>query len=723
MDAERLAQTRLEGERIARRDADRLLGEVTNERNQANLARQEADQSAAEAKAVVTFVVDDVLGAAAPSKTHGKAVSVLDSLANADRALEGKFANEPRVEASVRQSLAKVYQELGEYEKAEAHASKCLALREKALGPEHEGTLSAMHTLGWSYYLLGKLEKYEQAEALYRRTLEICRRTHGDDHELTFDAMEGLASILGRRGKFGDAVTLKLRVLGARKRTKGPADPETLLAMNNLAVAYLDVGQLKEAEPLLRAVAETRVKLQPDDPDTLIVMSNYASLLSRLSRAQEADDWATRSMDAHLRVLKFGHPSTQRAIAMVTATKNALGRFGEALATIDRAIEQAKREFGPEDPKTIGFVSVRVGVLRMLGDVTGAGSNAEEVLAVRERKSTPEAPEVLAALASLADIRRHERATGEATKLFVRLRDGARRALDASKGKNPDSATHYNLVGELVWAERLARTLGQPGRSDRSMFPPGVRGGPPRIDAPYQLSSPVADGRIERGEYSDSDGFSFDFAHDPNPAGSYLGVGAGLSVQNVKEPADLSVQMHAVHTSAALFLAFRVRDQSVIADPNSPPWENDCIEVFLDGDNVANDWTPAMNSGNGEGFMVTSDALGKPGGPRWKVCTGRVADGYVIEFAIPLDMIDTHDGPGFKPAATGSELRMNVDLLDFDEVNRKTSSYGLLWCEDRRNWSLTHGGEDFWSAALRLTPATAPEGAPPVLPADVIAPP
>jgi hypothetical protein len=79
----------------------------------------------------------------------------------------------------------------------------------------------------------------------------------------------------------------------------------------------------------------------------------------------------------------------------------------------------------------------------------------------------------------------------------------------------------------------------------------------------------------------------------------------------------------------------------------------------------------------------------------------------VIEFEIPLDLIDTQDGPGFRPATTGSELRMNISILDYDEPANKLASYGVLWAEDRK-WSLQHGGEDYWAAALRLTPAPAP---------------
>jgi hypothetical protein len=92
------------------------------------------------------------------------------------------------------------------------------------------------------------------------------------------------------------------------------------------------------------------------------------------------------------------------------------------------------------------------------------------------------------------------------------------------------------------------------------------------------------------------------------------------------------------------------------------------------------------------------------GETRWKVGTARTSDGYVIEFEIPLDLIDTQDGPGFRPAATGSELRMNAAIADFDEANAKRRFHGMLWAEDRL-WSPLLGGEDFWPVALRLVPA------------------
>jgi hypothetical protein len=126
-----------------------------------------------------------------------------------------------------------------------------------------------MNTLGYSHYLLGQRDKYEPAEALYRRMLETCRRTRNDDDELTLDAMCGLASILGRWAQLEDAATdlaailrrraqldeaakLQQHVLDVRRRTKGPEDPETLTALNNQAIALMNLGKRRDAEPLLR---------------------------------------------------------------------------------------------------------------------------------------------------------------------------------------------------------------------------------------------------------------------------------------------------------------------------------------------------------------------------------------------------------------------------------------------------------------------------------------
>src|SRR5262249_21755347 len=162
---------------------------------------------------------------------------------------------------------------------------------------------------------------------------------------------------------------------------KGPKDPETLTARNNQAFALMNLGKWQEAEPLLREIVLANVKDKPDDLDTLGYMGTYTWLLSTLSRIGEAAGWAVRSMDAHLRVLKLKHPMTQGAVRRAIVLKSADQKLDEALGIADRALEQARREFGPDDLTTMTYLDLRVGVLRRLGDLERAGTSAAEVLA------------------------------------------------------------------------------------------------------------------------------------------------------------------------------------------------------------------------------------------------------------------------------------------------------------------------------------------------------
>jgi hypothetical protein len=221
------------------------------------------------------------------------------------------------------------------------------------------------------------------------------------------------------------------------------------------------------------------------------------------------------------------------------------------------------------------------------------------------------------------------------------------------------------------------------------------------IEAPFRAVSPVADGRIAPGEYGP--GVEATFDGDTNPGRLWAG-----DKSRSKAPDDLSVRVHAAHTDRSLFLAFQVRDQFVDVSERyaRTPWLNDFVDVFINGDHVANDIPP----GNREGFQLIADAGGHQQtiardftNRDWKVGTSRTADGYIIELEIPLALIDTRDGPEYAPATSGSELLVNFGFKDKDAAG---SAYGIFWAEDPA-LSPHFGGEEFWTVGLRLVPKPA----------------
>src|SRR5262249_11542875 len=153
-------------------------------------------------------------------------------------------------------------------------------------------------------------------------------------------------------------------------------------------------------------VVQAELKSEPDHPNTINTLRTYASLLGELRRNGEAADWALRSMEAHLRVLKFQHPQTQQAILLAIGTRYLDHKYEEALRITDRMLEQARRELGPDNSWMLGLMSRRVGLLNLLGNLAGAGSAAGEVMEARTRKLGPEDGQTLSALADYALIRR-----------------------------------------------------------------------------------------------------------------------------------------------------------------------------------------------------------------------------------------------------------------------------------------------------------------------------
>jgi serine/threonine protein kinase len=86
--------------------------------------------------------------------------------------------------------------------------------------PEAEESVRA--TLGETYYKLGR---YAEAEPQWRRVLQWRRDRYGEDHPETLTAVNNLALVLKDRGQRGEAEPLLRQNLGACRRVWGPDHP------------------------------------------------------------------------------------------------------------------------------------------------------------------------------------------------------------------------------------------------------------------------------------------------------------------------------------------------------------------------------------------------------------------------------------------------------------------------------------------------------------------
>jgi tetratricopeptide (TPR) repeat protein len=602
-----------------------------------------------------------MIGAASPSRTQGKMPTVDKVLAQADENIGQRFGDRPLIEASIRKALGQAYMELGQYDKAEGHARRAFELRRTHLGPDRVDTIAAQNTLGWVLFWQATFRgRVEEFSILPAEVLATARKVLRPEDEETLRAMHLLSYSLKYQGKFHEARALAEELLPLYERVLGPEDPTTLMVMNHLAWLCSVTGDPEKGRQLGEESLTIQLRAEPDSPTTAYMATSLYWIYSSLGQFDRALEMMRRAMDISVPVLGLGQRFTQIAVWRYSRDALIWGiNFERARKDLEAVLDRSRHETGP-GAKLASCVTATglAQLLREHGRYDDARSLLEETLAVAHRLRT-ELPK-----------------------------------------PDPDIEKFGTLARCLLrrW----------PG------FAPGMRAAdrPPApftIEAPFRAVSPVADGRIGPDEYGPVIEARFD--DDVNP-----GLFSAESKSRIKTPDDLSVEIRTAYTEGALFLAFRVHDQfvDVGAQDALAPWLNDCVAVFINGDHAANDFPPQFfhpgTPGTREGFQLIADAAGHQltdardfANADWRVGTSRTRDGYIIEFEIPLALIDTKDGPAYVPAAGGSELLVNFSSTDNDAPVSEQTDHAIFWVEDP-NLSQYEGGEDFWPVSLRLVP-------------------
>jgi serine/threonine-protein kinase len=200
--------------------------------------------------------------------------------------VEKSFADQPLIEARLRQTLGLSFGYLGEWRTAAAQCEAARALFARHLGPGHPDTLTSMNNLANSYAALGR---HADALQLREQTLTLLKARLGPGHPNTLMTMNNLAIGYAALGRHADASRLLEQTLALRKLRLGPGHPDTLTSMNNLANSYAALGRHADALQLReQTLALRKARLGPGHPDTLASMRGVAASLVALGRGAEA---------------------------------------------------------------------------------------------------------------------------------------------------------------------------------------------------------------------------------------------------------------------------------------------------------------------------------------------------------------------------------------------------------------------------------------------------
>ncbi|HEY7818867.1 MAG TPA: serine/threonine-protein kinase, partial [Vicinamibacteria bacterium] len=170
-----------------------------------------ASRAEQEARAVNEFLQSDLLAQASayeqarPDTRVDPDLKVRTALDRAAARIEGKFASQPIVEASIRQTIGRTYMELGLYAEAGPHLERAMLLRQSELGETSNDTLSSMSSVAQLHVLQGERPI---AEALYVKVRDNRTRLLGKEHPDTLRTGSDLGQVYQLEGKYAEAASL-----------------------------------------------------------------------------------------------------------------------------------------------------------------------------------------------------------------------------------------------------------------------------------------------------------------------------------------------------------------------------------------------------------------------------------------------------------------------------------------------------------------------------------
>jgi len=380
------------------------LRRITRERDRANRQQAVAD-------AVNSFLQNDLLaqaGASAQAGPNAKPdpdLKVRTALDRAAERIEGKFAKQPDVEASIRDTMGSTYLDLGLYPEARKQLQRALELRRHVLGLQDPKTLKTMTNLGGVAFQQGK---YAEAEALDSQALDTQRRALGPEHPDTLASMNSLAVVYDEEGKYAQAEALDTQILEIQKRVSGPEHPDTLRSISSLAIVYEDEGKYAQAETLHAQALDIRERvLGPEHPDTLMSMANLALVYEYQGKHAQAEALNLQTLEIRRRVLGPEHPYTlhdMNNLALIYANE---GKYAQAEALNAQTLEIRKRVLGPEHPDTL------LSMGNLAASYVGEGKYAQaevlftQTLEIQKRVLGPENPLTAVTLYNLGGVAAH----------------------------------------------------------------------------------------------------------------------------------------------------------------------------------------------------------------------------------------------------------------------------------------------------------------------------
>lgn len=360
---------------LAIRGAQRATASAKLEAQQRLRAETEAAKSQE-----VAQLLKEMLKGAEPSFALGRDTTMMREIL--DRTAERIGRNQPEVEAELRSTLGEVYQELGEFKKAEKMLRRALQLRTELLGEQNLTVAQALSDLSPALWNQGNLN---EAETLQRRALGIRTRFLGETNLAVAESFQDLACILSGQSRMSEAEKTFRQALEIRRRLLGNDRVEVADSLSGVANMLNSQGQWAAAESMFRETLELdRKLLGARHPKTAGALNGLVQALLPQNKLNEAEALAREALAIQREMLAADHPLVAGSLTRLARVLQRAGKLSQAKESLEQALSIWSSRFSNQTPG-IGET------LSALFDILLSEGNHVEAEQIFRRVLTPQA--------------------------------------------------------------------------------------------------------------------------------------------------------------------------------------------------------------------------------------------------------------------------------------------------------------------------------------------
>jgi serine/threonine-protein kinase len=244
---------------------------------------------------------------------------------------------------------------------------------------EPETQADLMDTMGRVYHHLGLLDP---ARELLTESLRVRRRTLGDHLDVA-SSLQNLAVTLRDLGEDREAEPLLREALAIRRRHGDTATLEYTAALNDLAGIKQAKGELQEAEALFAQVlALKRRLLGPENEEVALGLHNLAAVRHARGDFTAAEPLYRQALAMRRRLLGELHPDVATTLNNLASLLADRGDPAEAEKLYREVLAMRRKLFGAASPRVASSLNNLAFVLLTEGRPKDAEPFAREALSI-----------------------------------------------------------------------------------------------------------------------------------------------------------------------------------------------------------------------------------------------------------------------------------------------------------------------------------------------------